>query len=320
MKKIENLVTYEKQILAVFIIAVLLYGVSVFFGDVEKLRQISTLFDWRVIPIVLILTLVNYLLRSVRFHFLLTTIKVRLSFIKSLQIFCAGIAMTVTPGKMGEIIKAYFVKQDSEVSYAKLVPILIMERLTDGIAMIFLSIPGLYFFPQGRLFFFFATVCVGVGIIFLMGKTHIARYLHTHSLSFMPQKIRYFLVSFFDNSYGLLTFEILGVSIFLGIIAWLAEGLGLFLIMKDFIEISSLFRLISYALLIFSFSSIAGFLVLIPGGIGVAEGSLTSLLIMLFHVTLSTAIFATLVFRLTTLWFGVAIGLIFLIRTLKEHQ
>ncbi|HEY7802684.1 MAG TPA: lysylphosphatidylglycerol synthase domain-containing protein, partial [Dehalococcoidia bacterium] len=48
-----------------------------------------------------------------------------------------------------------------------------------------------------------------------------------------------------------------------------------------------------------------------PGGLGVAEAGITSLSLRLFKdMTKSTAAVSTLIVRLATLWFGVALGLL----------
>ncbi|HLL60372.1 MAG TPA: lysylphosphatidylglycerol synthase domain-containing protein, partial [Candidatus Nitrosocosmicus sp.] len=75
-----------------------------------------------------------------------------------------------------------------------------------------------------------------------------------------------------------------------------------------------------YSQFIFAFTSIAGFLVFIPGGVGIVEGSMSSFLTMFFGMTLPQAVFATLIFRFSTLWFGLSLGLIFLLQYLKSNK
>jgi uncharacterized protein (TIRG00374 family) len=60
----------------------------------------------------------------------------------------------------------------------------------------------------------------------------------------------------------------------------------------------------------FSVASLAGALSLLPGGLGVAETSLTGLLQGLGDVTKAGAAAATVLIRLATLWFAVALGLV----------
>lgn len=231
--------------------------------------------------------------------------------------------MTVTPGKMGEGLKAYLVKKETGNRFSETVPLLIFERLTDGIAMIILALGGVYFFRQSLLFFVFSTLIVIGFILFIYAKEAVVNLIKKFEARFFHIKILDFAVSFFDNSQKLLTGKNLITAVFLGMIAWSFEGVSLYLLINQFVSqtatpnpLSQLF----YSLFIFFFSSIAGFLVLIPGGVGVAEGSISSFLVLFFKLTVSQAVFVTLVFRFVTLWFGVSLGLLFLIKALSYHQ
>ncbi len=117
----------------------------------------------------------------------------------------------------------------------------------------------------------------------------------------------------------LITFKNIAVSTILGIIAWFFEGLAMYILVSQYLsgQTDQLKNLL-LSLFIFCFSSIAGFLVLIPGGVGIAEGSISSLLVLFFHLPLHQAVFLTLIFRFATLWFGVSVGLVFLFRVLRK--
>ena len=67
-------------------------------------------------------------------------------------------------------------------------------------------------------------------------------------------------------------------------------------------------RLCIPALLIFTFSTLAGGLTGAPGGIGGAEAAMVALLSMQ-GIPLEVSLPATAVIRVTTLWFAIAIGL-----------
>ena len=63
-----------------------------------------------------------------------------------------------------------------------------------------------------------------------------------------------------------------------------------------------------------SITSIAGALSFLPGGLGVTEGTMTILLVgSATGVDQPTALTATLLMRLATLWFAVLMGLILLL-------
>jgi uncharacterized protein (TIRG00374 family) len=313
----------EKRIFLIFILSILLYTGFVLFADIRKITSVSAKFNWNIIPLLLLITFFNYLFRFFRWHYLLKKINIKLPFKKSFQIFFSGISMTVTPGKMGEVLKAYLVKKQTGNRFSEVVPLLVFERVSDGVAMIILALGGVYFFRQSIVFFVFSTLLVIVFIVFIYAKDWVVNLIKRFEARFFHVKVLDFTITFFENSQKLLTVKNLVAAVFLGIIAWSLEGVSLFLLVNQLVVETSLMTSLQklfYSLFIFSFSSIAGFLVLIPGGVGVAEGSITSFLMLFFKLTLPQAIFITLIFRFVTLWFGVSSGLIFLLKTLRKNH
>ena len=63
-------------------------------------------------------------------------------------------------------------------------------------------------------------------------------------------------------------------------------------------------------IVVFTLGSLAGALSFLPGGLGVAETSMAALIKALGDTTKAQAAAATLLIRLATLWFAVALGLV----------
>ncbi len=314
----EKIKKQEHKILIVFIFSLLFYAVFVLYGDVKKITHVALSFRWSIIPYLLIFVLVNYFVRGVRFFLYLKEIGITIPFSEALTIFTAGMSMTVTPGKTGEIIKAYFLKKSVGNSFSEIVPVLITERLTDGIAMILLAMGGIFFVQNSALFFLFSITFVIAFIIAIHVQHSLMKIVHALQRRFPRFKLIEFFVVFFENSQKLLTLKNLMVGTFLGVIAWGFEAFALYLLIKEFVNVEFL-RGIALSFFIFSFSSIAGFFVLIPGGIGVAEGSITYFLGSLFGLPVAQSVFLTLLFRFITLWFGVSLGIGVLVWYVKKY-
>src|SRR5438270_3713265 len=58
--------------------------------------------------------------------------------------------MTMTPGKVGEWLKSYLLLQRWGVPLGTSAPIILAERLTDGVAMLLLALGGLLAYGVGR--------------------------------------------------------------------------------------------------------------------------------------------------------------------------
>jgi uncharacterized protein (TIRG00374 family) len=91
----------------------------------------------------------------------------------------------------------------------------------------------------------------------------------------------------------------------LSVLAWAAEGVGLYYLVYFLgYEIDLL-----TCLFIFGFSMLIGAITFLPGGLGGTEVTMVKLL-ALQNVSSSSAVAITLLLRLATLWFSVALGLI----------
>src|SRR5690242_19654979 len=95
----------------------LLLGIVVFaglfaYGDFRKVASEARAFRWELIPLILFVTLGNYLLRFLKWQYYLRQIEVPgLSWLDSFLIYNSGLGMTVTPGKVGEWLKSHLLKE-----------------------------------------------------------------------------------------------------------------------------------------------------------------------------------------------------------------
>jgi uncharacterized protein (TIRG00374 family) len=91
----------------------------------------------------------------------------------------------------------------------------------------------------------------------------------------------------------------------LGLIGWLAEGYAFYLLLMWMGADVPLVMAIG----IFVFSTLVGGLTGAPGGIGGAEGTMIALL-ALQGIPFEVSLPATLIIRVTTLWFAIGIGFV----------
>ena len=91
----------------------------------------------------------------------------------------------------------------------------------------------------------------------------------------------------------------------LGLIAWFMECLALYLTIIGFGDHLG----IIVSTFTFSFASLAGALSMIPGGLGVAEATLSGLL-QFFGLTATISVGAAIIIRFSTLWYGTFLGIV----------
>src|SRR6266540_4594519 len=77
----------------------------------------------------------NYAIRFGRWQYYLRVLGLRIAPGDSATVFLAGFALTVTPGKLGEAVKALLLRASHGISATRTAPIVIAERVTDLIAL-----------------------------------------------------------------------------------------------------------------------------------------------------------------------------------------
>jgi uncharacterized protein (TIRG00374 family) len=114
---------------------------------------------------------------------------------------------------------------------------------------------------------------------------------------------------FYEGSFTLFRPWVTFISVGLGSISWLAEGIGFYLILIG-LGVASGTSTLSIAIFVLSFSTVIGAISALPGGLLATDASIVGMLILLLGMDAKTATAATLLIRFATLWFGVGLGLI----------
>ena len=140
----------RRRLIISLVVALLFYIVLALWSDWQEVRTALSLFPWAWLPVVLALTLVNYGLRVLRWHWWLGVVGVTISRWDSTRIFGIGMLMVMTPGKVGELLKSYMVKNVTGAPMSGTAPVIVAERIIDGIAMLLLASVGLIAFPEPR--------------------------------------------------------------------------------------------------------------------------------------------------------------------------
>src|SRR5260370_560835 len=118
----------------------LLRGIAAYTGW-GKVASALTQFSWGAAGIAFALAATDYLLRFAKWELYLRRLGVRIPTAHSLQIFLSGFALTVTPGKVGEVLKSYLLRESHGIPMARTAPTGVAGRPTDLLACVALG-PG----------------------------------------------------------------------------------------------------------------------------------------------------------------------------------
>src|SRR4030042_1880931 len=113
------------------------------YGDFSEIAGNLGDFRWELLPLLLALSMANYLIRFVKWHFYLGQIGVRdVPKRDSFLAFFSGLGMVITPGKVGKWLKSYLLQEMRGIPFMRTAPILLAERFTDAIALLLLAAAG----------------------------------------------------------------------------------------------------------------------------------------------------------------------------------
>jgi uncharacterized protein (TIRG00374 family) len=302
---------YQSKFMLGLVLAVLVAIGLALFADVTTLPQTLANFRWEWLPLILGLTLVNYGLRFLKWQYYLRVVDVDgVRARDSLVIFLSGMTMAMTPGKVGELLKAYMLKQVGGTPVAVTAPIIAAERLTDGLAMVGLAAVGMVVYTMGwQVLVSFVAISLVI-VIVAQNRTLVHRLLGWGERLPIVSKVSHHLYLLYDSAERLLGWRCLAVAIALGLISWACECLAFYFVLVG-LGFDHNATLLLQATFILAMSTLVGAVSMLPGGLGAADASVTGLLLLLIDqppMSGSVAVAATLLIRFCTLWFGVLVG------------
>jgi uncharacterized protein (TIRG00374 family) len=217
--------------------------------------------------------------------------------------------MAVTPGKVGEVLKSYLLKRINGTSISASAPIVLAERVTDGLAMLLLMGFGLTLYAPARPAFFALLALTVIGLIVVQFRPLIERAAGLVSKLPYGQKIAPRLMTAYLSSQRLLSWRILLASTLISLVSWFGECVAFYYVLRG-LGVPDSFLLLQQATFVFAASTLFGLVSFLPGGLGVSEASSTGLLVLLIPLASGPATTATIIIRFCTLWFGVTLGAI----------
>ena len=296
-----------RKFLLSLLFGVLVLTVLALVGDAPNVGAAMRRFPLAYVPAVLGLTLWNYALRFGKWHLYLRALRIPIGVADSLGIFLCGLSMAITPGKAGELLKSVLLRRRVGTPVSVSAPVIFAERLTDGLAMMGLAATGLVLYQQAvrpmlALLAVFVAAIIGLQLPAI--RDRVLPWLQGH-----PRLTKWgeSMGRLHASARLLLSPPLLLAAVAIGLLSWSGECLAFYLVLHG-LGFSGGATLLVQAAFVLAVSTLVGSASLLPGGLGTAEGSAAALLIAVAHTSLAAAVAATLIIRLCTLWFGVAVG------------
>jgi uncharacterized protein (TIRG00374 family) len=299
------------------ILAIAVGALVVFWGDAPAVLHALSQFPPVLILPVVLLTTWNYALRWLRWNYYLRVLGVHgVGYGESALVFLSGFAMGLTPGKSGEVTKSYWLREiagPEQAPLARTAPIVFAERLVDGIAMLLLATIGLISFHFGAVALLLVAIAAVGALIVLQARPLVHAILGGLGRRPRTAKAAGVLLTLYDSARELLTLPRLLMAVGVGVLSWGGECLALYVILLG-LGAEPGAGLLNQATFALATGSLIGSASLLPGGIGAAEGTVAAVLDLVAGQPRDVAAAATLLIRVCTLWFGVTLGALALVR------
>jgi glycosyltransferase 2 family protein len=255
---------------------------------------------------VLALSAVNYIARFHRWQSLLSKLGRHVPVGRHLLYYLGGFAFTISPAKAGEAVRSMYLRHHG-VTYAESMAAFFVERLLDLFAIVIMSSLIVLTHPVYRSSLIAASVFLVTALVCVcQARLPLLLQRFGERRSGRVAQVLITLSHLLRSARILLHPQPLLAGLFLGLIAWGAEGIGFYILCQGLHISGSVMEFVGIYSLAVLAGSVAFFL---PAGIGGMELVMTTLLVEL-GAPLRTAIIATLLCRLATLWFAVILGVI----------
>ncbi len=227
-----------------------------------------------------ILTLLNFWVRWLRWHFLIRRVGAGVATKDSLLIYLATVPAILTPFAVGELARVFLLGKRHAQYRFDIAGIWLMERSSDLLLLsLFLTL------IRGQLIYVALAGLLWLAIVLVIGML----YRRVRRFAF-PRALTIFVL-LFGSAIG---------SLFAGVSLWIVIGL-----LGGPLDIISAFDIAAA-------SSVAGYAIGLPSGIGIS-GSAVVLSLQDVGLSLPVAASGTFVYRLGTVWFATLLGVIALL-------
>lgn len=252
---------------------------------------------------------VAFATRLWRWHCLSRSLGLDVPALRLALYYAAGLAFTTTPGRVGEAARLWFLNRGHGVPLRISGPILVADRLSDLCCVLVMCLVGIgAFLEMGAVLI--PAMLLGAGVVVLGARpallipfvniAHVMLARRQRRLFAGLRRALRLLGRIFSGRAFLLT-------LLPALAGWMIEAVLLLSILSTLGGPAP----VGFVALLFivGFAMLAGSAPFLPGGLGGVEVAMTGLLVFA-HVASEQALAATLVFRSTTFWLAITLGLV----------
>ena len=305
-----------RLVLVIIFLMIIFYSIISIYSGVEDISANFKSMNFLYVMPIIGIVLMSIIFRSCIQKLLLEQIGIKLSLKDNFLLFLSGLALIISPGGTGQVIKSYFLKEKYGIPISKSIPVILFERYYDLVsitALVMISI-SVFFSFEAFIVSILALIIIFIVSIALRKESLFTKFLSLQKkIMFMKQleineKELYLSVKLLNN------YSLVWKIAVLATLVTFWDGIAIYMGFLSFGTDIGYFEATQF----YYTSLILGVMSLIPGGMGVLEGGFTILSSKYLEMTLAVSIIIFI--RLTTIWFTTFLGIIVAFRTLFRHK
>ena len=306
----------EKRINKALKVLILIFPISLIFyfllSDINGNKDLLTTskYLYKEIFYGIILISIGYVLRYLRWRMILNNFQFSPSKNLESRLWLASFSFATTPGKVGELIRCYFLRKVFNIPLKYSLVSILLERFYDLFTVLFITITFSFLNLKEYIFniSLYTFWLVFIAIIFLKvirsNKPKILKFIRLLLGKVFFKKLGIPMDSESINWKSFFYFKIVWKLFALSIFSWSLEGLAFYLILsKSNIPVNFL-----QASFMHTSAGLLGILTMIPGGIGSTE-AITIAMFNYLEIPFEISFPITSLIRLMTIWYITVLGL-----------
>ena len=300
-------------IVLIFVVSLAVFiGVAVF-GGIGHVFGIILGSNLTLYSLAFVSVFCGYMISFGKWRYYMKLVGLHVPWKKNLAVYLSLYSMELTPARIGRVMAAYTLNRITSIRFINIIPMVTIDIFTDFLGMAFIALASAIYFDKFIILVVIADFVLLLPFLFILSDWffHLVKRLIKS-----PTFYRIFTTygrEYFSSQSKLQKPEVYLVSMAFTIPSALLYTLSLYF---SLLAVGAVTHA-STSVFIFSFSQIIGMLTAIPGNVGVTDASLVTLLSTSTGLSAALASAVTIMARIATLWFGVALGAAALFYTLR---
>jgi glycosyltransferase 2 family protein len=303
----------EWAIVSVVVAIVVVVAVSVFVVGFDTLAGRFRDFDLVMVSVVCVLTAWQLTCRFLRWFLFTRFLGLRIPPLEATLFYAAAFGMTLTPGRLGEALRLWFLEKRFGVPYRRTAGLYIADRVSDATSyLVLFALGSVVYEPESSIGWSGLVLTVAIIVTIMRPKPILKLVSAIYVVLRKGKKLLVSLRRTVRNTSTLFQPRVFLPGLVIGIVGWFAAPTVLTLSLAQMgIHINLL-----HATAIYATAALAGGSTMMPGGGGATEAVLVALLAG-GGVPLDAAVPAMLVTRVAFLWLPVGLGILLLPLAMK---